>query len=252
MLYVKVLGQRQNTSLTEGQERINPVIIHKYPLVTDSAGPGKWRGGLGTRKTVTVYAGKRTMMSYMCDRGRCTPWGIWGGLPSSPNGLVFKQDGHVNHLGVYFANVPVENGQSFMKTGQGGGGLGGPLEREPKLVLEDVIDDWVSLERARKDYGVVIVAIDPEILEYEIDYEATKKERAYIQDNRVKWLKEDPEIVMKKYLKRDIDMLDVVRRYGVVIDQVENQLLPNSTRQYRDLLKLKMTPYWRKPFPRLK
>lgn len=69
MPYVKVLGQRQNTSLTEGQERINPVIIHKYPLVTDSAGPGKWRGGLGTRKTVTVYAGKRTMMSYMCDRG---------------------------------------------------------------------------------------------------------------------------------------------------------------------------------------
>ena len=57
----------------------------------------------------------------------------------------------MNHLGVYFANVPVENGQSFMKTGQGGGGLGGPLEREPKLVLEDMIDDWVSLERARKD-----------------------------------------------------------------------------------------------------
>jgi N-methylhydantoinase B len=139
-----------------------------------------------------------------------------------------------------------------MKTGQGGGGLGDPLERDPKLVLEDVIDDWVSLERARKDYGVVIVAIDPEILEYEIDYEATKKKRAYIQDNRVKWPKEDPEIVMKKYLKGDIDMLDVVRRYGVVIDQVENQLLPNSTRQYRDLLKLKMTPYWRKPFPRLK
>ena len=158
----------------------------------------------------------------------------------------------MNHLGVYFANVPVENGQSFMKTGQGGGGLGGPLEREPKLVLEDMIDDWVSLERARKDYGVVIVAIDPEIIEYEIDYETTKKERAYIQDNRVKWLKEDPEIVMKKYLKGDIDILDVVRRYGVVIDQVENQLLPNSTRQYRDLLKLKMTPYWRKPFPRLK
>jgi len=119
-------------------------------------------------------------------------------------------------------------------------------------VLEDMIDDWVSLERARKDYGVVIVAIDPEIIEYEIDYETTKKERAYIQDNRVKWLKEDPEIVMKKYLKGDIDILDVVRRYGVVIDQVENQLLPNSTRQYRDLLKLKMTPYWRKPFPRLK
>lgn len=158
----------------------------------------------------------------------------------------------MNHLGVYFANVPVENGQSFMKTGQGGGGLGGPLEREPKLVLEDMIDDWVSLERARKDYGVVIVAIDPEILEYEIDSEATKKERAYIQDNRVKWLKEDPEIVMKNYLKGDINMLDVVRRYGVVIDQVENQLLPNSTRQYRDLLKFKMTPYWRKPFPRLK
>ena len=59
--------------------------------------------------------------------------------------------------------------------GQPGGGYGDPLERKPELVLEDVIDDYVSIERAEKDYGVVIRALDPDILDYEIDFEATKK-----------------------------------------------------------------------------
>ena len=38
----------------------------------------------------------------------------------------------------------------------GGGGWGDPRERDPQRVLEDVINDFVSLESARKDYGVVI------------------------------------------------------------------------------------------------
>jgi hypothetical protein len=38
----------------------------------------------------------------------------------------------------------------------GGGGWGDPLERDPADVLEDVLDEYVSLEGARRDYGVVI------------------------------------------------------------------------------------------------
>ena len=42
-----------------------------------------------------------------------------------------------------------------LRTG-GGGGFGEPLERDPERVLEDVLDGYVTCERAERDYGVVI------------------------------------------------------------------------------------------------
>ena len=52
----------------------------------------------------------------------------------------------------------------FSRPTAGGGGFGDPLERDPAHVMEDVADDYVSIERAAKDYGVVLKVIDAEIL----------------------------------------------------------------------------------------
>ena len=54
----------------------------------------------------------------------------------------------------------------------GGGGWGDPLTRDPALVRDDVSNDKVSLEGARRDYGVVI---DPATLA--IDRPATERLR---------------------------------------------------------------------------
>jgi N-methylhydantoinase B len=54
----------------------------------------------------------------------------------------------------------------------GGGGYGNPLERDPELVEEDVIQGYVSLEKAGEDYGV---RIDPKTLKF--DLEATRQLR---------------------------------------------------------------------------
>ncbi len=43
----------------------------------------------------------------------------------------------------------------------GGGGYGNPLERDPELVANDVTEGYISIESAKKDYGV---AIDPATL----------------------------------------------------------------------------------------
>jgi N-methylhydantoinase B len=75
-----------------------------------------------------------------------------------------------------------------------------------------VIDDYVSLERARKDYGIVINAIDPERLQYEIDVTATERERANIRAQRRAWLAEDADQVAAKYRAEEIDLLDAIRR----------------------------------------
>jgi N-methylhydantoinase B len=54
----------------------------------------------------------------------------------------------------------------------GGGGYGDALERDPVAVEQDVRNEYVSIERAKIDYGVVI---DPETLK--VDPAKTQKMR---------------------------------------------------------------------------
>jgi len=73
--------------------------------------------------------------------------------------------------------VPMERGQRIMFDYGGGGGWGDPLERDPEAVLEDVLDEYVSIEGARRDYGVVISG-SLEELTVVVDHEATQALRA--------------------------------------------------------------------------
>ena len=57
------------------------------------------------------------------------------------------------------------------------GGYGNPYEREPEMVERDVIEGYVSLEKAKAEYGVVI---NPETLK--LDIEATKKLRKDVKE----------------------------------------------------------------------
>src|SRR5690606_39402376 len=102
-------------------------------------------------------------------------------------------------LGAIFSNVEVKKGGSFTRPSAGGGGLGDPLERDIHAVLEDVIGEYVSTERAKLDYGVIIYEIDRDIDAFEVDYEATSKEREYIRNNRRQWLELDPLEVERMY-----------------------------------------------------
>jgi N-methylhydantoinase B len=111
-------------------------------------------------------------------------------------------------------------------------------------VLEDVIDDYVSIERAAKDYGVVIKAIDPEICAYQIDEAATGSAREKIRGERGGWLATDPEEVAAGYRAGNIDTLDVVRRYAVVLDWDSGALLPKSTGQFREMFHKRTAAAW--------
>ena len=52
--------------------------------------------------------------------------------------------------------VQLRKGDVFRPVSAGGGGSGPPRERDPALVLEDVLDGKVSVEAARERYGVEI------------------------------------------------------------------------------------------------
>ena len=240
-----VFGVQLGTQPFEGQERLSPVLTTCHELMVDSGGPGEFRGGLGVQKGGTLYACERTVVSYCCDRERSITWGLWGGLPSIPHGVWINQgrEGE-RYLGSLFSGVPLQQGDTVQRPSAGGGGLGDPLKREINQVLNDVIDGYVSVERAKKDYGVVVIAIDPELNEYKVDEPATIAERQRIASERVAWLDEDPENIAALYREKKLDMFDLIRQYGVIVDWGSGELLANTTADFRDMLKRRTVPYW--------
>jgi len=230
----------------EGNERVNPTRTIEFQIKQDSAGPGKWRGGVGVQKTSLLLEAENAVMSYICDRERAVVWGVEGGLPSMPHGLTMKRAGEDTEiwLGSVFSDYSVHTGDQFARPTAGGGGFGDPLQREPRKVMEDVIDDYVSMERARTDYGVVVREIDRDLCQYEIDEAATEACRADIRAKRKGWARMDPEEVARKYRSGEIDTLDAVRHYAVILDWETGELLPKTTAQFRESFEKRTVAHW--------
>jgi len=75
--------------------------------------------------------------------------------------------------------------------------------------------------------------------------EATEQERAAIRGQRRAWLETDPEVVARGYKSGELDTLDVVRRYAVILDWSSGEVLPHSTAQFRDSFRKRTAAHWR-------
>ncbi|MGH7076328.1 MAG: hydantoinase B/oxoprolinase family protein [Stellaceae bacterium] len=231
----------------EVQERLAPITITKLAMLCDSGGPGTYRGGVGLEKGGVLGSSEQVVMSYCCDRAFSVTWGIDGGLPSIPHGVWLNpRTPDEKCLGVVFAGEPLVRGDHFTRPAAGGGGFGDPLKRDPRSVLEDVIDEYVSIERAALDYGVVIRVVDPEIYDFIVDETATqqlREELAAIRGNR---LHEDPEAVRRRYLDGELTVIDLIRHYGVILDLREAgaPVLPRSTQQFREVMRKRAAAHW--------
>lgn len=148
----------------EAIESVSPVIMHRRALIPDSGGAGKFRGGLSQEMVLSVDSDKPALHSCMYDRTQSPARGFLGGKDGMA-GQLFLSDGTVlPPKGRY----DLQPGQTVTLRLPGGGGYGAPLERDPILVLEDVRQERVSLEAAKRDYGVVIDTQD-----WVVDEEAT-------------------------------------------------------------------------------
>ena len=231
---------------SEGNERVNPTRADEFQIKQDSPGPGKWRGGAGVIKASTLLEADNTVMSYICDRERAVVWGVEGGLPSMPHGLMVEHadTGEQDWLGSVFSNYKIKSGDKFTRPTAGGGGYGDPMQRDPERVRQDVIDEYVSVERAKIDYGVVIKVNDADMLDYEVDIGATEQARAHIRENRVAWARMDPEDVSRMYREGEINEMDAVRQYAVILDWGSGELMPKSTQQFRDSFERRSVAHW--------
>jgi N-methylhydantoinase B len=138
----------------EAQEAAQPIVVEHFGFIPDSAGAGRFRGGAGIRRDLRFLAdeGKLTNLS---ERQRFAPYGVFGGRPGALARTVIDPgpDEEIVH-GKQSREFAYGAVISFQQSGAGG--YGDPLERDPARVLEDVMDDYVSVAAARADYGVVI------------------------------------------------------------------------------------------------
>ena len=165
----------------EVNESIFPVRHEVCDYETDTGGAGQWRGCPGSRvvKRTLVPANFSTWMVGM----KYPMAGVQGGRDGSPNKLTVRFDTSPEYISNVANAVPHDAGEAFEYLYGGGAGWGDPLEREPQAVLDDVLDEYVSLESAEKDYGVVIGG-SLEALDLELDRGATEALRERLRAER--------------------------------------------------------------------
>ncbi|MGA3406102.1 MAG: hydantoinase B/oxoprolinase family protein [Candidatus Bathyarchaeia archaeon] len=149
-----------------------PFLFEEYALGRpDSAGPGKFRGGMGTRLVWRIRA-KESNLSALSERHRFSPYGVFGGLSPIPRVCGHFCDTRLRingqpafaHATELFqkaspskwSNIILHEGDQVELTLCGGGGWGPPYERDPEAVLSDVTNGFVTMDGARNHYGIII------------------------------------------------------------------------------------------------
>jgi N-methylhydantoinase B len=146
-----------------------PIRVTEYALRPDSEGPGRRRGGFGVIRAFQVEA-DASLYLWM-ERSVTPAWGLFGG--EAAEGPTMHIAGSQDRHDLKANRLPLRAGDTVrMQTG-GGGGWGDPFERDPEAVLRDVVDGFVSRERAAERYGVVVRGTPPAV-----DVEATRVRRA--------------------------------------------------------------------------
>ncbi len=170
--YVYIFPANGANTPVEIFESDTPLIVEKRELISDSGGPGRMKGGLGKSEVFRIPDDEYAPIPPV-------NLGIQAGRYVYPAEGLF--DGKTGAKGRFIVNDTPGNpyGLTQLKPGDvvtidapGGGGYGNPLERDPELVVNDVIEGYISIESARKDYGV---AVDP--VTFEINEAETKKLR---------------------------------------------------------------------------
>lgn len=149
----------------EQMELLYPVVCTEREFKMDSAGAGKYRGGLGIQVSWKLL--QNATMNVGMGRSRFGPPGVCGGKDGMPSSVIMNMGtaeekvigGYTEdheYLMTMFDNYPMKAGETVTMITQGGGGYGDPSERDPALVKKDVENEVISKRAAQEIYGISI------------------------------------------------------------------------------------------------
>lgn len=161
-----------------------PMICERYELRDDvMPGAGKYRGGIGVVKSQRILTDG--YITHESERHHDAPWGIFGGHEGTVgkceiyNHVNDANNGSRQEMYSKFHGMSVKKDDVMAYYSPCGGGYGDPLERPAEKVLDDVLDDFCTLDHAKEAYGVII-----DIDEETVDFAATDALRAEIKMGR--------------------------------------------------------------------
>ena len=155
-----------------------PMICDRYELRDDVLpGAGRYRGGIGVVKSQRVLTD--AFITHENERHHDVPWGIFGGGPGATGKVEIynvSDPDNIQDMPAKFSGIKINAGDVHAFYAPCGGGYGDPLERPASQVLEDVLDDFCTVEHARKAYGVVV-----DLTTETVDESATESLRAQMR-----------------------------------------------------------------------
>lgn len=159
----------------------DPHFLLKHEYLTDSAGAGTWRGGLGVEYICRVDADSITAVT-QGDGLLEGAAGMRGGTAGAANVIeLISPNGDRYRARAMEIISDVETGTVIRQVAGGGGGFGDPLDRSVDAVAADVRAGVVSVASARDDYGVVVTQ---DGLHTEVDLDATRAHREALRRAR--------------------------------------------------------------------
>lgn len=148
-------------------ENVMPLHVRAKRLITDSGGAGQWRGGCDQEITLSITSDYPATIHSFFEHTTVGTLGYHGGHKGS------KAIARVNGRDIHpKRKYPLMPGDELTFSSAAGGGLFAPAERAPEAVLEDVLEGYVSVEAARRDYRVAI-----DLAARAVDIEETAKLR---------------------------------------------------------------------------
>ncbi len=142
----------------ESVEQRQPLLVECLAVSTDREGPGRRRSGRGVTRRVMVLS-ETAQLNVMTDRAIIPPWGTAGAYPGSVNSFAVIREGQEIQPSLVPGKVkgsPLQYGDVVLMQATAGGGVGDPLDRDVELVGADVFEEYLTAERAREVYGVVV------------------------------------------------------------------------------------------------
>ncbi|WP_242454775.1 hydantoinase B/oxoprolinase family protein [Bailinhaonella thermotolerans] len=146
---------RNSVPQAEPVEARCPLIVESVSVIPDSGGPGRWRGGLGSRTVFRFLAD--ACVTTRGDRLRLAPPGRAGGHPGRLGGFYrMTADGALERLPAKSNNVLFRAGEAFVVETTGGGGIGDPLDRPAPEILADLKAGKITRRAAQETYGLTL------------------------------------------------------------------------------------------------